>query len=296
MGMAGWRSENAGVCKTLMRGFDSRSGLQKMKNFALIAAVMLLASVSAVRAQALTFEKAYQDYQYNLTVYENSFSDYRNAKNAYSDNKTLALKEAARQKTLSMLRNRDKLMVVYLTAIRARIKEVTGLSDEDKNNIFGKIDPEVNFYTNHQSGYADGDSLETLFSKSTESENQYKDKTFPVAQESLFDVSLGQVSGLRQDHEQIFSTLKSIIDTGVASGKLKIDPFNRWLTDIEAADQKLRQNESDAKTQIAQIYDDSYSTSGGFDAAVEIITGSISSLSQFNEFLTEVLNYIETHE
>lgn len=282
---------------------DSGRGLpdqkKRMKKFALFAVfifIFVIMSVARIKAQALTFDRAYQDYQFNLTAYDNAYSDYQDSVNAYKDNQTLALKETARQKTLSMLRDRDKLMAVYLTMLRTGILEQSGLSGDDKNNIFSKIDPEVTFYLNHQTQYNDGDNTDTLFSKSSQSENQYKDKTSLIVQEALYDISLGQVEGLRLEHESVYSTLKSIIDDGVAKGTLKLDPFNRWLTDIDATDQKLRQNESTSKTQIAQVYSQSYSILGGYNTAIETLTDSIIPLGQYNEFLTEVLNYIKSHE
>lgn len=269
-----------------------------MKKTAFIVILLLtfLLGVSMVHAQTLTFDKAYQDYQYNLTVYGQAYSDYEDAKNAYLANPTLALKEAARQKTYTMLVDRDQLMVVYLTAVRTKIVELTGLSNDDKNNIFGKIDPEVNFYANHEQNYKSDETLDQLFSDSSQSQSQYKNSTSLIVEEALFDISLGQEAGLRIAHEQIYSTLRSIIDKGVASGTLKLDPFNRWLTDIDATDATLKANESTARTQIQQIYSQNYSFTGGYDMAIETLTSSINPLSQFNEFLTEVLNYIKSNQ
>lgn len=269
-----------------------------MKKTAVITIILafFLILTKVVSAQVLTFDRAYQDYQYNLTIYDQAFSDYEDAKNAYLANQTLALKETARQKTLAMLQDRDTLMAVYLTALRTKIVESTGLSNDDKNNIFGKIDPEVNFYTNHKTQYSDGDDLDTLFAKSSQSENQYKTKTYLIVQESTFDISLGQIAALRIAHEQMFTTLKAQIDAGVAAGTLTLDPFNRWLSDINSTDQLLMQNESTGRNQIAQIYSAQSSFTGGYGAATQTLQSSIQPLGQLNEFLTEVLNYIKSHE
>src|SRR5512141_2866363 len=116
--MAGWRSENAGVCKTSMRGSDSRSGLQFMKKTTLFIIPILITGflfVKTARAQTFDFNKAYQDYQYTKTVYDQSYPDYQDARNAYQRNPTLSLKEEARQKTLALLMNRDQILSTYLT-------------------------------------------------------------------------------------------------------------------------------------------------------------------------------------
>ena len=281
-----------------MHQFDSGRGLKKMKKTALIITLILafLVFPGTSFAQNLTSERAYEDYQYNLTIYKNANSDFVNARNAYLANKTLSLKEAARQKLVVMLSARDQLMAVYLTTIRTKISELSGLSPEDKNNIFGKIDPEVNFYTNHKAGYSNTDTLETLQNKNAESQTQYENTTTLLVHEALFDISLGQLAGLRIAHEEVFTTLTSLIDAGVATGKLTRDPFVRWLTDIETTERTLKENEATAKTQIVKIYEETYSFEGGYDRAIETLENSLGPIAQLNRFLTEVLNYIKARQ
>ena len=54
--------------------------------------------VSSAQAQEFDFTKAYQDYIYNQTIYEQAYSAYDEAKNSYLKNQTLTLKEEARKK------------------------------------------------------------------------------------------------------------------------------------------------------------------------------------------------------
>lgn len=294
--MAGWRSENAGVCKTSMRGSDSRSGLQFMKKSTLFIVLTIVAGllfVKTAQAQTFDFNKAYQDYQYIKTVYDQSYSDYQDARNAYQRNPTLSLKEEARKKTLTLLINRDQLLSTYLTALRTKIQEDTGLSDDDKNNIFGKIDAEVLWYNNDKSKYNTNDSLETLFGRSSESASRYKTNTILTIDESLIDIGLGEETSLRLNHEQTYSTIKSIIDAGVASGKLSMNPFNHWLSDIDTTDQLLKQNEAAVKTQVQKIYSQSYSPQGSYEGSVNLLLGGIKPLSQLNEFLREIISFLK---
>lgn len=249
-----------------------------------------------VYAQTLTFDRAYQDYQYNQTLYDQSYSDYQDAKNAYLANQTLSLKDDARKKTYKMLVARDQLMVVYLTALRTKISELPALDPEDKNNIFGKLDSEVNFYTNHKTTYRDQDDLPTLFANNSQPQNQYKDKTLLVINEALFDISLGQLGGIRQAQEQIYTDLKTEIDKGVAEGLLTLDPFDHWLTDIDSIDSILKQNEDKARNQIQLMYSQSYNYRGGYATSINILDSSLKPLSQLNEFLTEVVNYIKNQK
>ncbi len=270
-----------------------------MKRTALITLSILTLTViltNIIRAQEFNFNKAYQDYQYALQTYDNSYSDYTESRDFYLKNKTLTLKEDARKKTLKMLRDRDQLEVVYLTAIRLKIVETKGLAEGDKNSIFGLIDSEVEWHKSHQTNYKDGDPLEDLFNKSKESESRYKTNTLPVIYESLFLASLGEETGIRQDNEVEYSNLKTIINEGVTAGKLDMNPFNRWFSDIDSTIQILKENEEKAKTQIKAIRTQSYSPLTAYNTSVGTLLVSSQSLSQLNNFLIEVLTSIKNQQ
>ena len=270
-----------------------------MKKTALFIAAAIVLSTkhfvpSTAFAQTFDFAKAYQDYQYTLGVYTQSFTDYQDARDFYLKNPTLTLKEETRKKTLSMLRNRDELMKVYLTALRMKIVETQGLSETDKNNIFGKIDAEVAWYVNHGTNYLDSDPLENLFGKSSESESRYKTNTSPIAYEALFYISLGTEQKLRSDQEDIYKNLRSVIDRDVAAGKYDINPFNRWFTDIESVIQDIKQNETKARAGIQKMYDQNYLRPvSTFNASIDPLNSSIDLLNQLNRFLVEVTTSIQ---
>ena len=284
-----------------MHQFDSGRGLPKMQKSALVI-IFVLSTLyfvlsGNVQAQNLTFERANQDYQYSLSLYNQAYSDYRDARDFYLSNKTLALKEDARIKTLSMLRTRDQLLIVYLTNLRAKISETKGLSDADRGAIFGKIDTEVEWFTIHKTTYDNNDSLESLFTKSDEVKDRYKTSSSPILYESLFDISLGQEVGLRQDQETIYTTLRSTVEKDVASGTLNSNTFSRFFKDIDGVIADLKQNEDKAKTQIQLVYNNQYYTAvTGFNQATDTLTLSAKSLTQLNKFLTEVLASIKNQQ
>lgn len=267
----------------------------KIKVF-LLAVLFFAFSTSGVKSQSLPFERAYQDYQYNRSIYDQSYSEYQNAKNAYQANQTLRLKDEAKQKTLTMLRNRDQLLVVYLTALRSNISELPGLDGTTRDAIYTKIDSEVAWYANHKTNYKDDDSAETLFVKSDEAKEKYKKSTLLTIDEALFDITLGKQKTLRQDHEQIYAKLRGLIDSGVASGKLTLNPFSHWLTDIDSTIQILKSNEAKGSTQIQQIYSQTYSPEGAYDTAVVTLSLSMKPLEQLNQFLTEILAYLKNNQ
>src|SRR3972149_3570052 len=207
-----------------------------------------------VYAQDFSFKKAFEDYQFQESAYSDSYSDYEKYKDAYLKNPTLTLKEDARKKTLAMLKLRDELQKVYLTALRMRLVENAGLTGDEKGVLFTKIDPEVDWYIKHKSDYTDIDPLTLLFNKSGESEARYKNTTVKIVYESLFYISLGDEVDLRVTQENIYKNLTDTINIGVAEGKLDINPFNRWFLDIADVTGKLRANENLGKTAIQKMY------------------------------------------
>lgn len=238
--------------------------------------------------QSLSFDRAYQDYQYNLSLYQSSYSAYQDARDFYQKNQTLSLKEDARKKTLTLLRQRDELIIVYLSAIRAKINETEGLTDGDKNDIFGKIDPEATWYQSHKNRYNDEDSLDTLFSEGAGASDRYAATTSPIIYQSLFTISYGQMVNLRQEHEKIYTDVKSQVTNP--------DPYNHWFSDIDSTIETLKTDEGKSKDQIKTIYTNSYSPVSAYNSAIAALSQSLTPIAQLNRFLTEVETAIKNQQ
>ena len=242
------------------------------KNILIFFTLVIITGLCPKKTFAQTFDanKAYQDYQYSLEVYNQANTSFENAKAFYLTNKTLTLKEEARKKLVTMLRDRDQLEIVYLTALRMKILQTNG--------SFGKIDSEIEWYKNHISVYKDNDPTEDLFNKSSEAESRYKTDTSPIINEALFIISLGEETKIRQDHEDIYANLKSMITDP--------NPFNRWITDIDSVLVAIKQSEDLSKTQIQESY----------DTAIETLDSSLQQLKQLNKFLIEVSTSINNQK
>lgn len=247
-------------------------------------------------AEELSSEKAYSDYQFLRQVYTNSSADFEDARDFYIKNETLTLKEDARKKLLKMLISRDQLELVYITALRTKIVESKGLDESSKSSVFSLIDNEVAWYKDHQLNYKDGDPLEDLFNKSKESESRYKTNTLPIIYETLFLISLGDQVSIRLDNEAEYQGLKTLVSNGVANGKLDMNPFNRWFSDIESVINTLKTNEDKAKKQISAIHSQSYSPSSTYYSSISTLEDSVVPLSQLNNFLIEVLTSIRNQQ
>lgn len=267
-----------------------------MKKAAIVLSFISILLLFPQKAFAETFDaqKAYSDYQYQLSIYEQDESDFQDAKTFYLANPTLQLKETARQKTLQMLKDRDQLVEVYLTALRMQILETDGFNNDQKNAIYAKIDPEVAWYQNHITNYSDSDTLTDLFNKSSESQSRYKTNTTPIIDEALLDIGLSQEVGLRYAHQQIYTDLKNYINDQVAAGRLKIDPFNMWLNDTDAVLQELQNNETTAATKIQGLYTQNFGLISVYNDSTQVLLSSVSLLTQLNNYLTEMDTSIQS--
>lgn len=264
-----------------------------MKKTALILTILFvfLFLPFGINAQDFNFDKAYQDYTFTRDVYDQSYADFAKAREFYVKNPTLTLKEEARKKLLTTLRARDDLERVYLTALRMKINEVGGLTQSEKEAILTKLDEEVAWYQGHKDSYSDADPVETLFTKSKEVEVRYKEPTTPLVYESLYLISLGQIVGARLDHEILYSSIRGELEANVSQGKLRIDPFNRWLTDIDGVVIDLKGNEEKSKLEIVKLKSQYYGNPGDiFTASIKIFEkSSLDMLIRFNNFLGELL-------
>ncbi len=264
----------------------------KKTALAIIFSLIILASIGINRlnAQDFNFDKAYQDYIFTQSRYSESFSAYTKARDTYEKNQTLTLKEDARIKTLEMLRMRDELLKVYLTALRIKLVEVGGLTQTEKETQFERIDSEVIWYKDHKEQYKDTDPLEILFSKSKNTQDRYKLDTERKIYDALFSASLGEVINLRLKHEEVYSGIRKEIDSKVTEGKVRIDPFNRWFTDIEGVIEQLKGQEDKAKKQILKIYTEGNNNPASvFKTSIVPFETSRTLLSTLNGFLEELL-------
>lgn len=274
----------------------------KMKRIIIVAVVF--ASLSGIflyfpkctRAQNFSFEKSYQDYQYSLTQYQQAYLDYDYAKGAYLSNPTLNLKNDARNKTLNLLTNHDQLVKVYLTMLRMKLVEDNGLTNDEKNTLLTEIDSEIDWYNTDKAKLSNNDSLESLFTKSSELKSRYSSTTDKLIKKVLSYISLGEEIAIKNAQNQIYSDIRAYIDSKVEVGKLTLNPFDHWFADINNVRDTLSKNENSIREQIGKIAS-SYTTSdSSYESSVGLLSSSEVFLSQYYQYLTQVLNYIKNYE
>ncbi len=258
--------------------------------------IFLILGIQRVSAQSLTFDRAYNDYVFVQSQYAKAHDEYQLAKNGYLQNKTLKLQETAQKETAEMLVSRDETMKTYLTAIRTRLNEVEGLTNDEKGAFFSRLDPEVAWYETHKNVYQTSDSLEDLTNKSLESESRWETSTEQLVYETLFAISQGEVRGIRHRQKDVLNAVKAKVGEIETSGDKNTEVIKRWFTDIEDRFKKSEEAELLAVEEIAKIERGTSNRKSVYNGAIKELDDSFLPLKQANDFLKEIIREIMTND
>lgn len=240
-------------------------------------------------AQDLTTQKAFNDYLFAQDNYRTSLSTYNLKKDSYLKNPTLSLKEELRLVTYDFLSKRNDYKRTYLTVVRTRTTELTGITKDEKETVFTKIDPEVVWYEKRKNEVKSTDSLEDLLNKSKEEDSRYQTDTLPIIYFSLSNISLSSVIELKTDHINLYEKLKKEADELVKLGRADSSLFERWYKDIDNELAKINDIEKLTRVEIQKIFSaDNYQIKKSYEKVAEILSPSKLNLLQLNKFISEL--------
>lgn len=213
---------------------------------------LLALAVSPCRAQDFNFTKAYDDYLFNFNQYQKAHQEYVAAKSAYLTYQTLTAKTEAFDKTLALLQWRDKTVETYLTALRLRLAEATGVTDYEETVLYLKLDNEIGWYQNHYSILPSGGSPEDLFKTSEEAEDQFS------ATEILAFQTVGAVlNGKIDTHKLAIQNNHDILKTKIAEIRQRGDKdtavLERWLLEAENKLTRVQEKQFEALQIITTV-------------------------------------------
>jgi len=242
-----------------------------------------------VFAEDLTPQKAFDDYVFAQDNYRSSLNALNLKKDSYQKNPTLSLKEEARLTLYDFLNKRNDYKRTYLTLIRTRIVETSGLTKDEKEAVYTKIDPEVIWYEGRKNELKTSDSLEDLLKKSDAEDLKYSAETLPVIYFSLSHVSLSSAVELKNSHIQIYNKLKTEANELVKLGRADSSLFDRWFKDIDAELAKITDVEAATRVEIQKIFTvENYSINKSYEKVVSVLSPIKSNLLQLNNFISEL--------
>lgn len=246
-----------------------------------------------VYAQEFTFEKARQDYVYVGDVYRKDLNDFNLKRASYAKNSTLSLKEELRLSTYNFIGSRNNFIKSYLTMLRLKTLESQGLETSKKQEIYSNLDPEVVWYETRKDSYNPADNLEDLFSKSKDEDTRYLGKTLPIIYNGLANISLGDVTNIKNKHVEMYNKLKSEANSLVSLGRADSSLFDRWFRDIDGEITNINAIENNTKIEIEKILSaDDYQRDSGYKRAMEKLSLVKTNLNKLNNYLGELENVI----
>jgi hypothetical protein len=260
----------------------------------LLALILTLIVPQAAKAEEFTYQKAYQDYQYNYSLYSRAHDDYVLARARYLQYQTLVSEEEAKKATLAMLGSRDEVVRNLLTAVRMRLKENQGLVDSEKESLFKRIDPEVKFYEEHKVKLNSAGTLADFVQDSEEAKDRYASLTEQVIYSSLVYQSIGKTAGERVKLERTIADLKAKVLEIKAAGDKDVSFLDRFFVDIENKLLRSRDKETQAKETIFAAEKSFRTKVDDYQNAIAEVQGSYLYLKEIASYLQEVLRLIKT--
>lgn len=200
--------------------------------------VFLFFSFSVASAQDFDFNRALQDYLYNYNLYRSAHIGYVSAKSEYLTYKTLSAQTRALEATRKMLDSRAQALKTYLTALRMKLKETTGVTNYQQNLQYLKLDNEVTWLNLHQEALPSPGTIEDLIKISSELEKRYSSIEV-LSYQTLGTILGGKENDLREKINDQVSKTENKIEEIKAAGE-DVSLLERWLIEIK---QKITRSE-----------------------------------------------------
>jgi len=259
----------------------------------LFTTILFFFTFSSVYAQEFNFRKAYEDYLFNFNKYRESHDEYVTAKEAYLSYKTLTSKNTAKEKTAKMLLNEDEVIRTYLTTIRLKLSETTGISNYEQNIIYLKLDEDIALYLNHQDSINTAGSLEDLVKLAQENKENYK-KTETLSYQALGSVFASKEINFRNKINKQITLLKEKLGEIRQKGDKQTIKAERWLIEAEDRLLKSQEKEFEAQQTLSQIKITDKYKNKDYNEAQYLFEQSHQYLKEASKQLQEVMREIKT--
>ena len=258
-----------------------------------LSLLLFLLLASQLNAQEFNFNKAYDDYLYNYNQYRQANTEYISAKQAHSSYQTLTSKEKAMEKTSNLLKNEDEVIKTYLTALRLKLAETTGISNYEQNVIYLKLDNEVIWYQNHQSKLSSAGSLEDLVKSGEEMKQRYQE-TQILAYQTLGAILAGKQNYQRQQINQQIQLLKEKIGVIRQTGDKQTATVERWLLEAENRLTRSQEKEFEAQQLLTKMKNSDRDKNKIYNQAQSQIEESHQYLKEANRYLREIIREVKS--
>lgn len=261
--------------------------------FLFLIAYCLLPNKLSSQEQVFDFNRAYQDYLYTYSQYREAHNEYTTAKEQYLSYKTLTAKTLALEQTLNMLQKRDETIRTYLTALRIKMAETTGISNYKQNTIYLKLDSEVAWYIKHRDNLSSAATIEDLVDSSEEAEDRYN-KTLILVYQTLGVVLEGKENDLRTQINQQIKLVKEKVGQIREKGDKDVTKAERWLLEAENKLTRSQEKIDEAVNMLSSMKPTDRDKAEQYNKSQKLLNESHLYLKEANSFLKELIREVKT--
>lgn len=247
-----------------------------------------------LNAQSFDFSRAFQDYIYNLSLYQKDYSAYQLAKGAYLDSQTPGSTANAISATTLMLTDRDNVVSTYLTALRMKLLETKGVSDAEKNGFYSLLDTDVSWWGGHKTRLTSAGSLDDLVKDSDEAKTHFAN-TQILSYQTLIEIGISENTNMRTLIQNEIGALNSKIAEIKSNGDKDTSAIERFMVDIQNKLSRSSDKETEARNLMNGIKPDSQNSTSTYQTAVGDIENSLSYLKEADTDLRNVITQIKTN-
>jgi len=262
----------------------------------LICLFLCFLLVKPAKAQEFDFNTAYNDYIFAVDAYRQAENEYQLKRSEYLRFGTLTAKSEAEIATRNFLQARDEVISTYLTALRLKLAEVSGIDASEKDTVFSAVDAEVGWFIDHKNRLNSAGSLEDLVEDSEEARDRFDDLTVEASYRALHLISRAKVQALTAPQSELVTRTQELINRVRTNGDKSTTIVERWL--LDAQNELIRSIEKTATAQdnINTITEakDGNATRVVFNTSISSLIQSHQHLKDANRFLTEILIEIKS--
>ena len=263
--------------------------------FVFLVSFLLFSNKDLQAQQNPTFERAFQDYVFASDNYSETEDNFQLKRSEYLKFGTLSSKEKAEGATKEFLMARDEVVMNYFTAIRSKLAETKGISDDRRNDQYSKIDAEVLWHQDHKKKVEDAKTLDVFVELSKLAATRFEDGEI-IAYYTLNLISEGKVSELNSDTKNLVDSANSIVGMIDEGGDKNTEIAKRWIGDADNQINKSSQNietSNELLTKLRQSLRSSLKRSK-FNQAQASMYSAFGNTKEAIRFLGEIVAEIKT--
>jgi len=252
---------------------------------------ILLNCYIATFAQDFDFNRSFNDYIYNYNLYRSAHLEYITAKSEFQTYNTLTSQTKALEATRKLLQQRDEALKTYLTALRMKLKEETGITSYKQNLYFVKLDDEVAWISQHQSLLTSPSTIEDLLEQSEKMENRYPTTTV-ISYQTLGTILEGKENSLRDKVNNLVKLTEEKINE-IRANNEDTTIVERWLIEAKQKMTLSEQKQSQAIAVINTIEAKDSDKAEKYDQAKLLFEESNQYLKEAISFLKEIIREVK---